>query len=433
MKKKLSLLSLISCISILCFSQEDVKPPNRLKIFIDCKTWNCPFDYIRSEIKFADYVNDRFAANVFVMITASTTGSGGQSYKIYFEGLEEFKSLNDTLSYFKTSVETDDEDRKKMVQVLKLGLMRYVARTPLATGIQISAQQAGDDKKEQTTTQKDKWNAWVFNTGVNGYFSGNDNYTSSNIRFRVSGARVTEKLKLRFSANYSKVRDKYIFNEYDDNTGDLISSDTTKNTNRQTYMSSIAALSLNKHWSTGLFGDFEASTFSNIKRAFSLMPALEYSIYPYKTFTTKYMGFLYKIGVISNSYEDTTWRNKTSEWLAQQNLSFDFSFNQKWGTLSGSVYWSNYFFDWKWFNYGVYANGDFRILKGLSVNFYGGFSITHDQVALPKGNATPTQVLIRQRVLRNTFDYYTGMGINYRFGSIYNNVVNPRLGEAGNY
>jgi hypothetical protein len=52
-------------------------------------------------------------------------------------------------------------------------------------------------------------------------------------------------------------------------------------------------------------------------------------------------------------------------------------------------------------------------------------------VELPKGNATQTQVLIRQRILRNTSDYFIGMGLSFRFGSIFNNVVNPRLGEAG--
>jgi hypothetical protein len=79
----------------------------------------------------------------------------------------------------------------------------------------------------------------------------------------------------------------------------------------------------------------------------------------------------------------------------------------------------------------LFAQGQFRIVKGLSFNFFGGFSIIHDQVELPKQNATQTQVLIRQRLLRNTFDYFVGMGLSYRFGSIFNNVVNPRLGEAG--
>jgi len=425
-------LILLCIASISSSAQSNSSITQRLKIFIDCKAWNCPFDYIRSEMNFVDYVNDRYAANVFILLTTSTTGGGGQEYKIYFEGLENFKGLNDTLTYVRTAVETDDEDRKKMVQVLKLGLVRYLAKTPMAAKISISLPTDSASKEnQQTSPKKDKWNAWVFNTGINGNFNGNDNYSSSYIRNQFTAARVTEKLKLRFSSNYSTEKNKYIYNEYNDTTGEITYSDTTKSTNKRSNVNGTVAASINPHWSIGVFSDFHTSTFSNIKRSMSLKPAIEYSIYPYKAFTTKYMGFLYKVGPVRNNYEDTSWRNKTKEWLWQQNLSFDMNFTQKWGSVSASLYWANYFFDWKWNNYGFFGQGQFRIVKGLNFNFFGGFSIIHDQVELPKGNATQTQVLIRQRILRNTSDYFVGMGLSYRFGSIFNNVVNPRLGEAG--
>src|SRR6266496_1794416 len=143
--------------SIFSFAQNR-SPVTRLKVFIDCKAWNCPFDYIRSEINFVDYVNDRYAANVFILFTSSTTGGGGQEYKIYFEGLENFKSLNDTLTYVRTSVETDDEDRRKMVQVLKLGLVRYLAKTSMGPGIVISMPTENNTREAQQSSTKDKWN-----------------------------------------------------------------------------------------------------------------------------------------------------------------------------------------------------------------------------------------------------------------------------------
>jgi hypothetical protein len=301
----------------------------------------------------------------------------------------------------------------------------------MAAKVQIAVSEATTSEKKGEAAKKDKWNAWVFNTGLNGNFNGNDNYRSSNTRVRFSAGRVTEKLKLNFSTNYSKEKNKYIFNEYNDSTGEIIFSDTTRSSNKNSNFNGTVVISINSHWSAGMFSNFYTSTFSNIKRSLSLKPALEYSIFPYKIFNTKYMGFLYKIGPIRNSYEDTTWRNKTKEWVLQQNLSFDMNFTQKWGSVSASLYWSNYFFDWKWNNYGFFGQGQFRIFKGLNFNFFGGLSFIHDQVELPKGNATQTQVLIRQRILRNTSDYFVGMGLSYRFGSIFNNVVNPRLGDAG--
>ena len=418
--------------TLACFffcAQAQTKDPG-IKVFIDCNAW-CDFDYIRTEINYVDFVPDRFTSNVYVMVTSQRTGSGGEELNLYFTGQDAFTGLTDTLKFNKTSVATEDEYRKQLVRYLKLGLTRYVAKSSLAEKINIMADVAkGEKPLNATANKKDPWNFWVFNTGVNINLNGSDNYSNSYLNFRFSAARITEKLKLSLSSNYSNEKNKYIYNEYDDNTGELVLSDTTKNTNKRSNINGKVTISLNDHWSTGIYANFYTSTYSKMEKSFSLKPALEYSIFPYKTSTTKYLGFLYRVGPMYHDYDAVTWRNKSNEWLVNQTISFDMRFTQKWGSVSTSMYWSNYFFDWKWHNYGFYGNGEFRIVKGLTLNFFGGFSIIHDQVELPKGNATQTQVLIRQRMLKNTFDYFTGIGINFRFGSIYNNVVNPRLGEV---
>jgi len=70
-----------------------------------------------------------------------------------------------------------------------------------------------------------------------------------------------------------------------------------------------------------------------------------------------------------------------------------------------------------------------RIVKGLSFNISTGVSVIHDQLNLVKGEATPEQVLTRQKELVTQYSYYTSFGFSYTFGSIYNNVVNPRFGN----
>ena len=74
---------------------------------------------------------------------------------------------------------------------------------------------------------------------------------------------------------------------------------------------------------------------------------------------------------------------------------------------------------------------DLRIAKGLSVNFGGGASLIHDQLGLVKGGATTEEVLLRRKELATQFQYFTSFGFTYTFGSIYNNVVNPRFGNSG--
>ena len=47
------------------------------------------------------------------------------------------------------------------------------------------------------------------------------------------------------------------------------------------------------------------------------------------------------------------------------------------------------------------------------------------------GAASTEEVLLRQRQLRTSFSYSTNFGFSYQFGSIFNNVVNPRFGGSG--
>ena len=56
--------------------------------------------------------------------------------------------------------------------------------------------------------------------------------------------------------------------------------------------------------------------------------------------------------------------------------------------------------------------------------------LTRDQVFLVKGNATPEEVLAKRRQLASGFNYYSSIGISYRFGSKLNNVVNPRFDRS---
>jgi hypothetical protein len=96
-----------------------------------------------------------------------------------------------------------------------------------------------------------------------------------------------------------------------------------------------------------------------------------------------------------------------------------------------SLGYSNYFHDWSKNNVSLNGNVEMRITKGLSLNFGGGGSLIHDQLGLVKGGASTEEVLLRRKELATQFQYFTMFGFSYTFGSIYNNVVNPRFGNHG--
>ena len=62
-------------------------------------------------------------------------------------------------------------------------------------------------------------------------------------------------------------------------------------------------------------------------------------------------------------------------------------------------------------------------------HIYGNYSIIHDQLGLVKKALSTEEVLLRRRELESQFFYYTSLGCSYTFGSIYNNMVNPRFGD----
>ncbi|NQU80252.1 MAG: hypothetical protein HQ543_01885, partial [Bacteroidetes bacterium] len=122
---------------LICFIAENTKAQesntepdslrkNAVRLFIDCQ--HCDMDYIRREIPYVNYVRDVKEAQVYVLETRQSTGSGGSKYTFNFLGQEEFKGMNDTLVYASRPDEPRDHTREGRTQMLRMGLMRYVAK-----------------------------------------------------------------------------------------------------------------------------------------------------------------------------------------------------------------------------------------------------------------------------------------------------------------
>jgi len=186
------------------FAQQKDSSATEIKVFLDCNAW-CDMRYIKTEITFVDFVPDRFTSNVYVMLTSQQTGSGGEELKMFYSGQEKFKGVQDTLTFYRNSTDTDDEYRKRMVHYLKLGLARYVSKTSLASRLNISL--TGNEKGENLnalTNKKDKWNFWVFNIRINGNIESDDIIKNYRFGGNLNGSRVTEESKISVNVNSSK-------------------------------------------------------------------------------------------------------------------------------------------------------------------------------------------------------------------------------------
>ena len=374
-------------------------------------------DYIRKEIPYINYVRDIKDASVYIISTHQRTGAGGMEYTYFFVGQNENRGMHDTLTFASAPDATYEEIRQKEVNTLKVGLMRYIARTPLAQYIQITF-----SEPISATVPTDRWDSWVFKASLSGWFNGQQTYKSNNLYGSLSANRVTEDWKVNLRARYSYGIEH--FEIEDEGETEMLTSETNSRS-----LSALVVKSMTDHWSYGGSLFFGSSTYNNLDRSIAVMPGIEYDIFPYSQSTRKQLRILYSVGYNYFNYIDTTVYNMTREGHAQHSINVAYAVVQKWGQIDLSSEYSNYLYDWSKNNVSLYTNFSLRVIKGLSVNFSGGASILHDQLGLAKTGATTEEILLKQKELATQFQYWGSFGVSYTFGSIYNNVVNPRFGN----
>jgi hypothetical protein len=121
--------------------------------------------------------------------------------------------------------------------------------------------------------------------------------------------------------------------------------------------------------------------------------------------------------------------DKTKELLFGQKLEVTLELIEKWGSISASLEGSHYFHNIKMKKVELYTSLNLRLFKGLSFRVQGGVSLVNDLLNLPKGDISSEDVLLQRKQLASQYEFWGGIGLNYSFGSIFNNVVNPRFGN----
>jgi len=396
----------------LLFSQNDTLSLDEIrnkaiKVFIDCRI--CDLDYLRDNIQFVNYVSFEQEADVHILVTSQQTASRGNEYSFFFIGRNRFEGINDTLKIFTQLNETANDRRDKSTHIIKVGLVKYAAKTEFLDYLKIGL------ILPQQKVQKvdDPWDSWFFRLSSNLYANGEKSYSSINSwsSFRVSKITPEWKYEFTFTNNYNS--SIYQIN-------DSLSINSNNNYNG---FSNLIVKSLGEHWSIGEALDISSSEYRNIKFGLTFKPSIEFNIYPFSESTRRQFRFLYGIGITQNYYNDTTIYLKTKELLFLHSLNAALEQIETWGSIYLSMSWRNYLSDIKLNNLNIHSQVSFRLFKGLSFDLSGGISLVHDQINLPKKGASYEEILTRQR----QYDYWLSGGLSFSFGSIFNNVVNPRF------
>lgn len=382
---------------------------NKLTVYFDYYD----LDFLIQALGYVDFVRDPVRADVHILQSNQATASGGYEYLVRFIGRKNFAGLDDTLKYFTPPGSSDDHYRNKLLQVIQLGLVRYLARTGQGDKFAVSYKE-----EIEAVAPVDEWDHWVYKVYFYGYFQGETSYRKKNLYSYISANRITEDWKILTSVNGSLNESVY---DVDDGT-------ITSKTESRGAAASVVK-SLGTHWSTRLDGSVATSTYRNLDISTSLAPGVEYNIFPYSESSSKQLRLQYEIRHKYFDYHTETIFFRTSETRFAEAFSTELEFVQPWGTSTLDLEISHYFHDAKKLRLYADLNLEFSLFEGLSLEIWSNASMIRDQLSLPRSGATEEEILLQRRELQTSYEYYSSIGLSYTFGSIYSSVVNPRYGD----
>ena len=406
-------------------SQEQA-PAARPRIFLDCNAQNCNNQYFRTEIDWVNWVNDRAVADLHVIVGAVNAGGGGREYQLDFIGVNATTPYEEQHVYSQPGTDTQRETQDGLTFALGLGIAQWASTHGFRGLVVLDGvdPEVGNQATRRLVSQEevdDPWNLWVFR--INGNLSRNSEETSKNTQFNggFNASRVTPTWKLNtFSfMNYRRIYRQLSggreFRDYplDWRVGQLV------------------AYAIADHWSVGVTASAARQTQNNQQIEVGASPSIEYSFFPYEEATRRSLTVFYQIGPTWRDYFERTAFGKYYELRYEQSIDISFDSNQPWGNAGIGVRASHFLHDFGLYNRSLQGNVNYRITRGINLFANGDISWVRDQIFLSAGGTSDEQALLNLRRQATDRQYGFSVGLQFQFGSIYNNVVNNRFRSAG--
>ena len=402
-----------------------------IRVFIDCANCGLVFDnqalaiddYFRQELSAIDYVRDRRQADIHILISWQKTGAGGTEFMTEFIGQGRFAQMRDTLVAVANESDTDDMIRAGLLRCLKLGLVRFVARTPRADMLIVEYPAAGSE--EAAAQPEDPWKLWVFSIGASTQLSGEKDYRELGLDGNLFAKRTTENWICYLGISSQYLEREFDLQVYD---GENIIDTTIESDVEERNLTAWVVRGLGDHWSIAMSSETNASTYSNSDLASILSIGLEYNIFPYSQSSRRMLRIEYYLGAGYYNYRERTIYGKTEEWLGTQRLSATADIVQPWGTVTSQLSARDYLHDLDKYRVWWTNQISIRVIEGLSVDLVSQMQRIYDQLSLPATPLEFEQMLLRTREQETSYQWGLRVGLSYSFGSIYNTIVNRRFG-----
>lgn len=389
------------------------------RVFLDCNFRNIDINFIKEEITFVHYVRDRQAADIHLIITDRRTGNGGREYAMQFLGLKRHRGNNKELKFFSAPTDTEEILRKGLVKKLKQGLIPYISDTPMADFISISY--SGTTGSESGhLRKKDPWNNWSFRIGLSGDYDAEEFSEGYEYRLSLSANRVTKESKISVWAFIENEKDTYTIE--DEGESEEIISETRRAMIFTSYIKGLTS-----HWSLGGFLDAYSSTYDNADIYVTAGLGVEYNIFPYEDYTKRELRLQTKLEYTIRHYDSMTVFGLMRENLFRQEIQVMFALKEPWGSVAMQLTGLAYYHDFSKNHFRGDIELRVNLIKGLTFHISGDYSRIQDQLSLPAEGASREEVLMELQQLATGYEVSMRLGLSYRFGSVFSNVVNPRF------
>lgn len=329
-------------------------------------------------------------------------------------------AIVDTLSYTSSGSDVFTETRDGVTHILRLGLVRYAIASGLASAFDLDYEApggAGNVSAVAGAVQRDPWNFWTFQVGLSGNLDLRE--TSTNIQFSpsVSADRVTDAWKIGFEAALRAQR----------NRRELSGGREVRDDRDEWDLEGLIVKSISNHVSVGFDFSGASSVAANQNARIAVEPAIEYNYFPYSMSNRRQLTVQYSAGGEYSNYSEETIFNVTSELRPKHELSARYSAREGWGNAGFGASYSQYLHDLGLYRASLNGNLTFRITRGLDLTLSGSSAWVNNEIHIPLSDISDEDILLGRQNLPSSYRYTGRVGLSYRWGSAFTNVVNTRF------
>ncbi len=219
--------------------------------------------------------------------------------------------------------------------------------------------------------------------------------------------------------------------EYEEQSFELSDGEMLTSITRDGDADGLVVWSLTPHWSLGFQTSATVATRLNQDLALRASPAIEYSLFRYEESTRRQITFLYKAGPAYFDYEEITLFDKLEETRLEHSLDISAEFQQPWGEVNASLEAASFLDDFAAHRIDLFSSIEIRLFRGVSFDVRGSVARVKNQIYIPREDISDEDILLERRQLGTDFEYSIDFGLSFTFGSVFNNVVNPRMNTLG--